>query len=235
MPNSKCRTRKRIYKETQYFSVITTRKGYRVIRVAQVRCEAGKGEPDALHATRFAALDFPTVRLRTWRCSVAHIRYCDVWALCSAMEIRPHNSLYDDVVAKLCISQDGFYANSDATASGAISRHFPVRLSKPCLDPRIETLMKGGKIEVMEHFLFNARTADECWASYLIAKRHQVSDEQFLHVVRLSAYAQQTRSRPPQPEEHLPRRFRGGTTTQPERLKPYTRRNRARTTPPLGD
>ena len=38
-------TRKRIYKETQYFSVITTCKGYQVIRVAQVRCESRKGEP----------------------------------------------------------------------------------------------------------------------------------------------------------------------------------------------
>ena len=33
-------TRKRIYKETQYFSVITICKGYQVIRVAQVRCES---------------------------------------------------------------------------------------------------------------------------------------------------------------------------------------------------
>ena len=33
--------------------------------------------------------------------------------------------------------------------------------------------MKGGEIEVMKHFLFNTRTADECWASYLIAKRHK--------------------------------------------------------------
>ena len=50
----------------------------------------------------------------------------------------------------------------------------PVRLFKALLsDPRIETLMKGGEIEVMKHFLFNTRTADECWASYLIAKRHK--------------------------------------------------------------
>ena len=28
--------------------------------------------------------------------------YCDVWALGSDMEVRPHNSLYDDVVARSC-------------------------------------------------------------------------------------------------------------------------------------
>ena len=39
--------------------------------------------------------------------------------------------------------------------------------------------MKGGEIEVMKHFLFNARTADECWASYLIAKRHKYLIDNF--------------------------------------------------------
>ncbi|EKC78592.1 hypothetical protein LEA_03324 [human gut metagenome] len=56
----------------------------------------------------------------------------------------------------------------------------PVRLFKALLsDPRIETLMKGDEIEVMKHFLFNARTADECWASYLIAKRHKYRIDNF--------------------------------------------------------
>ena len=56
----------------------------------------------------------------------------------------------------------------------------PVRLFKALLsDPRIETLMKSGEIEVMKHFLFNARTADECWASYLIAKRHKYQIDNF--------------------------------------------------------
>ena len=39
--------------------------------------------------------------------------------------------------------------------------------------------MKGGEIEVMKHFLFNARTADECWTSYLIAKRHKYRIDNF--------------------------------------------------------
>ncbi len=31
----------------------------------------------------------------------------------------------------------------------------------------------------MKHFLFNARTADECWTSYLIAKRHKYRIDNF--------------------------------------------------------
>ena len=49
----------------------------------------------------------------------------------------------------------------------------PVRLFKGLLsDPKIETLVKEGKIEEMRYFLSNPDTADELWASYIIARRH---------------------------------------------------------------
>ena len=53
-----------------------------------------------------------------------HFYYCDVWALGSDMEVRPHNSLYDDVVARSCaypkmrilpqLRRNGFMAISTA-------------------------------------------------------------------------------------------------------------------------
>ena len=177
-------TRKRIYKETQYFSVITTCKGYQVIRVAQVRCESRKGEPMQFYChevvQRWISPDGKVTDMALLRGFTFY--YCDVWALCSAMEIRPHNSLYDDVVARSCaypkmrvlpqLRRNGFKGDFHSIS--------PVRLFKALLsDPRIETLMKGGEIEVMKHFLFNARTADECWASYLIAKRHKYRIDNF--------------------------------------------------------
>ena len=97
-------TRKRIYKETQYFSVITICKGYQVIRVAQVRCESRKGEPMQFYChevvQRWISPDGKVTDMALLRGFTFY--YCDVWALCSAMEIRPHNSLYDDVVARSC-------------------------------------------------------------------------------------------------------------------------------------
>ena len=177
-------TRKRIYKETQYFSVITTCKGYQVIRVMQVRCESRKGEPMHFYChevvQRWISPDGKVTDMALLRGFTFY--YCDVWALCSAMEIRPHNSLYDDVVARSCaypkmrvlpqLRRNGFKGDFHGIS--------PVRLFKALLsDPRIETLMKGGEIEVMKHFLFNARTADECWTSYLIAKRHKYQIDNF--------------------------------------------------------
>ena len=171
-------TRKRTHKETQYFSVITTCKGYQLIRVAQVRCESRKGEPMKFYCHEVVQRWISPKGIIT---DMALLRgfsfcYCDVWALDSGMEVRPHNSLYDDVVAwgnvypnmKILpqLRRNGFKGDFHGIS--------PVRLFKALLsDPRIETLMKGGEIEDMKYFLFNPMIADECWASYLIAKRHK--------------------------------------------------------------
>ena len=170
-------TRKRIYKETQYFSVITVCKGYQVIRVSQVRCESKKGEPMKFFCSEVVQRWISPNGIVT---DMALLRgfnfyYCDTWAWESQMEVRPHNSLYDDVVAwgnvypkmKILpqIRRNGFKGDFHGIS--------PVRLFKSLLsDPRIETLMKSGEIEDMRYFISNPRNADELWASYLIAKRH---------------------------------------------------------------
>ena len=170
-------TRKRTQNQTSYFSVITTCKGFQVIRVAQVRYESRKGEPMKFYCTevvqRWISPDAKVTDMALLRGFA--FCYCDVWALDSDMEIRPHNSLYDDVVAwgdvypRMSIlpqlKRNGFKGDFYGVS--------PVRLFKALLsDPRIETMMKAGEIEEMKYFLSNRTTADNLWASYLIAKRH---------------------------------------------------------------
>lgn len=170
-------TRKRTRHQTRYFSVITACKGFQVIRVAQVRYESRKGEPMKFYCTevvqRWIAQDGKVIDMALLR--GFSFCYCDVWALDSDMEVRPHNSLYDEVVVwsdvypRMSIlpqlKRNGFKGNFHGVS--------PVRLFKALLsDPRIETLMKAGEIEEMKYFLSNPATADNLWASYLIAKRH---------------------------------------------------------------
>lgn len=170
-------TRKRTQNQTSYFSVITTCKGFQVIRVAQVRYESRKGEPMKFYCSevvqRWISPDAKVTDMALLRGFA--FCYCDVWALDSDMEIRPYNSLYDDVVAwgdvypRMSIlpqlKRNGFKGNFHGVS--------PVRLFKALLsDPRIETLMKAGEIEEMKYFLVNPTYADNLWASYLIAKRH---------------------------------------------------------------
>ena len=138
--------------------------------------------------------------------------YCDVWALDSDMEVRPHNSLYDEVVAwsdvypRMSIlpqlKRNGF--------NGDFYGVSPVRLFKALLsDPRIETLMKAGEIEEMKYFLSNRTTADNLWASYLIAKRHHYQINNigmwcdYLMMLKILG------------KDHMPTRFHRGTRPSP--------------------
>ncbi len=175
-------TRKRIYKETQYFSVITTFKGYQVIRVAQVSCEGRKGEPMRYQCNevvqRWIAPNGSAVTMALRRLMSF---YCDQWSLFSGMEIRNHNNLYDDVVAwgnvypKMKIlpqlKRNGFKGDFHGVS--------PLRLFKALLaDPKIETLLKAGEIEQMKYFLTNYNSED-IWNAYLIAKRHKYQINNF--------------------------------------------------------
>lgn len=171
-------TRRRTQNETAYFSVITSCMGFQVIRVSQVRSESRKGEARKLYCQevvqRWISPDGKVTDMALLRGFTFH--YCDCWSYWSAMEIRPHNSLYDDVVVwgdvypRMSVipqlKRNGF--------NGDLHGISPVRLFKGLLaDPRIETLMKAGEIEEMKYFLTNPRNADELWASYLIARRHR--------------------------------------------------------------
>ena len=170
-------TRRRTMNQTRYFSVITTCKGFQVIRVSQVKYVSRKGQPMQFYChevvQRWISSNGKVTDMALLRGFPFY--YCDVWALDSDMEVRPHNSLYDEVVAwgdvypRMSIlpqlKRNGFKGDFHGVS--------PVRLFKALLsDQRIETLMKAGEIEEMKYFLSNRTTADNLWASYLIAKRH---------------------------------------------------------------
>lgn len=170
-------TRRRTLNQTRYFSVITTCKGFQVIRVSQVKYVSRKGEPMQFYChevvQRWISSNGKVTDMALLRGFPFY--YCDVWALDSDMEVRPHNSLYDEVVAwsdvypRMSIlpqlKRNGFKGDFHGIS--------PVRLFKALLsDPRIETLMKAGEIEELKYFLSNPATANNLWASYLIAKRH---------------------------------------------------------------
>lgn len=171
-------TRKRTHKETTYFSVITVHKGFQVIRVSLITSESRKGEARKLYChevvQRWISPDGKVTDMALLRGMSFY--YCDCWSYWSDMEIRPHNSLYDDVVAwsdvypRMSVipqlKRNGF--------KGDFYGISPIRLFKALLaDPRMETLMKAGEIREMKYFLANSDNADEFWASYLIAKRHR--------------------------------------------------------------
>jgi len=171
-------TRRRTYKETRYFSVITTCGGFQVIRVVQIRHVSRKGEPMKFYCNevvqRWISPDGKVTTMALLRACAFH--YCDLWALESGMEPRGHNDLYDNVVTwgdvypRMNVipqlRRNGFKGDFHGIS--------PIRLFKRLLsDPRIETLIKDGRIEEMKYFILNPLNADDFWASYLIAGRHR--------------------------------------------------------------
>lgn len=170
-------TRRRTQKGVRYFCILTTCRGYQVIRVAQAHYSSKKGEPMKFYCTevvqRWISPDGKVTDMALLRTFPSY--YCDQWSLYSDMEVRPDNSLYDDVckwseVYPLIRTIPQLRRNGFKGDFYGIS---PVLLFKRLLsDTRIETLLKSGEIEDMKYFILNPRNAEMLWASYLIAKRH---------------------------------------------------------------
>ena len=172
------RTRKSVFNENEYFSILTTCKQYQVIRFFFVksRYKAGQAAEYSVFGVvqRWITPNGKTTTIARLR--GMSIMYYDLWNECSDMEVRKCQEYPAYDITPICtyprqrfipeLKRNGFKGDFHGIS--------PVRLFKALLsDPRIETLMKGGEIEGMKYFLVNPLIADECWASYLIAKRHK--------------------------------------------------------------
>ena len=172
------RTRKSVFSENEYFSIVTTCKQYQVIRFFFVtsRYKAGQAAEYSVFEVvqRWIAPNGKTTTIARLR--GMSIMYYDLWNECSDMEVRKCQELRAYDITPICtyprqrfipeLKRNGFKGDFHGIS--------PVRFFKALLsDPRIETLMKSGEIEGMKYFLVNPRIADECWVSYLIAKRHK--------------------------------------------------------------
>ena len=170
-------TRRRSDRQTQYFSIITTHKGFQLIRVGQVEAVSKKGEPRKIYfkevVQRWISPEGKVTTMALLR--GFSFMYCDCWSEWSKLEIRNHNVLYDNVCEwgktyprmKFIpqLRRNGFKGDFHGIS--------PITFFKSLLsDPRIETLMKAGEIEEMKYFMTHPCSADDFWASYLIAKRH---------------------------------------------------------------
>lgn len=170
-------TLKRKTQQIGYYSVISTCGGFQIIRVSQFRYVSRKGEPMKFYShevvQRWISAEGKVTDMALLR--GFSFCYCDLWALDSDMEIRPHNPLYDDVClwgyvyprmrTLPQLKRNGF--------NGDFYGISPVSLFKALLsNPKMETLIKEGKIEELKYFISNPNNADELWASYLIARRH---------------------------------------------------------------
>ncbi|MEG2340024.1 MAG: PcfJ domain-containing protein [Odoribacter sp.] len=169
-------TRKRVFKENEYFSIITTCKEFQVVRFFFAKARFQVGQPADYSITevaqRWLAPDgkFETIaRLR----GISFIYY-DLWQECSPMEIRRNHRVYD--IAPICtyprkritdkLKRNGFKDDFHGIA--------PFELFRSLLtDNKAETLIKTGQHSLLSHFIhYSSKTSDTYWNSIRICIRN---------------------------------------------------------------
>lgn len=168
-------TRKRVFKETEYFCIVTTSGKFQVLRFFLVKAyfKAGKKAEYSISEAvqRWIAPDGKYATIA----KIRHMSfYCDLWDLNSPMEIRPERMLYN--ISPICIypkmklvpeiRRSGF--------DGNFYRLSPFDLFHTLLlDSRAETLLKAGQTNLLRYFANdNFSKIDSYWASIKICIRN---------------------------------------------------------------
>ena len=169
-------TRQRVFKEIEYFGIITTYGGFQVIRHFHISVYRKAGEQ--------ARYSYSEV-VQRWlspngkEAIIARLRgmsimYYDLWNFGSELEIRPYHRAHDidpihfyprqRVISE--ISRNGFKGNYHGM--------HPLELFRSILtDSKAETLLKAGQHELLKHFLRrSSRNIDTYWNSIRICIRN---------------------------------------------------------------
>ena len=171
------RTRKSVFSENEYFSIVTTSKQYQVIRFFFVksRYKAGQAAEYSIYEVvqRWISPDGKTT-------TVARLRgmsmlYYDQWSEYSDMEVRKNNRLHAYDIAPMCtyprqrfipeLKRNGF--------NGDYHNTLPYELFTAILsDSRAETLLKAGQYAMLRHYIRSSFDMGRYWASVKICIRN---------------------------------------------------------------
>ncbi len=169
-------TRQRVFKQTEYFCVVITFRGFQVLRFFYL---------DAYRKAGQQALFFCREVIQRWiapngkYATLALLRpmccFQDTWLFGSSLEIRPEKELYDVMPTKVYpryrvlpeIKRNGF--------KGAYHDLTPFELLRSILtNSRAETLLKAEQYELLRYFIRTKyRTLESHWASARICIRNR--------------------------------------------------------------
>lgn len=178
-------TKKRVFKDCAYLTVITACRGYQVVRSVMIKCTAKVGEkPKYTHAEAVQRWIAPDGRYCTFSLSrnTFGTYYIDAWIFGSEMELRKESTenqycrnIYDhiptgEVYPRMSLIPEikrtgyrkGFYGQK------------PFELFRTLLiDRKAETLLKTGQTALLRLFLDDkSRDKDKYWPSIRIALRN---------------------------------------------------------------
>lgn len=168
-------TAQKVCKEKSYFNVITTKGGYQVVRMFILIAEFRKGmkaNPSYLEIGQYW-IDPKGGKTVVGLCRTFGGYYFDCFAYGSPFEIRRDNEAFQR------ISDEWVYPRIKATETlkrngfaGYCHCINPVTLFQQLLtNPKAETLMKAGEIELLRHLCYRPQEVDKYWTSIKAARR----------------------------------------------------------------
>lgn len=169
-------TRKRTFKEIEYFCIVTTCRGFQVIRLFYIEAKFCKGKPAHYFCRevvqRWIREDgkFETIaRLRA-----IFSFYNDRWDFYSPLEIRPNNNVYSIMPAAIYPRNKAIATIQRNGFKGKFYDLNPFHLFLAILnDSRFETLLKAGQIELFQYFITRSYYLKDYWPSIKICLRNR--------------------------------------------------------------
>lgn len=174
-------TRDRTLYQSAYFTILATRRGLQVLRVALVKTEHRKGEPSKTTCREICRYYMDG----KGKCEVIGLKrtmgpYLDCFSYCEGMALRYDNETYShlatfplypktDIIPEL--KRNGF--------TGDFYELAPLSMFKAILrDNRYETLLKSGSTDHFRYFVTHPADLEICWNSYKITLRnhYRISD-----------------------------------------------------------
>ncbi len=171
------RTRKSVFSENEYFSIVTTCKQYQVIRFFFVksRYKAGQAAEYSIYEVVQRWISPKGTTVTVARLRGMSILYYDLWAEYSDMEVRKNNKLRAYDINPVCtyprqrfipeLKRNGF--------NGEYHNILPYDLFTAILsDSRAETLLKAGQYPMLRHYIRSSFDIERYWASVKICIRN---------------------------------------------------------------
>lgn len=176
-------TRERVIRDKSYFNVITTMEGCQVVRMFLMIVEMRKGmkaNPAYLEIGSYWIDPKGKTSVVGLQRTLGH--YIDCFAFGSPLEIRRDNDafqrisdewVYPRIKVTNTIKRNGF--------KGCCHAMHPVTLFQQLLtNPKAETLMKSGDVEMLRYLCQHPQEVDKYWNSIKVANRngYKVTDSQ---------------------------------------------------------
>ena len=169
-------TKKRVFKDYQYFCIITAQDSFQVLRFVYIDYRAKIGEKaHYFHSEVIQLWIAPSGKYAT----IAKLRpmtcFIDTWNFSSKLEIRPNKSFYNAIPTRIYPQQKLIPEIKRSGYSEQIEGLTPFDIFHFLLsENRAETLLKTGQIRLFKYFAGNTyRNIDDCWESIRICIRNK--------------------------------------------------------------